>query len=81
METTGVPIQMSIDAISNVLGIEFETMKDWTCCGCPGEAINELAAVSLAARNLALAEKSDLDLVAPCSCCYRNTKGPSKFEL
>ncbi|MGA9049314.1 MAG: CoB--CoM heterodisulfide reductase iron-sulfur subunit B family protein [Dehalococcoidia bacterium] len=75
METTGVPIQMSIDAISKVLGIEFETLKDWTCCGCPGEAINELAAVSLAARNLALAEKSDMDLVAPCSCCYRNLLG------
>ncbi len=75
METTGVPIQMSIDAISKVLDIEFETLKDWTCCGCPGESINELAAVSLAARNLALAEKTDLDMVAPCSCCYRNLLG------
>jgi heterodisulfide reductase subunit B len=75
METTGIPIQMSIDAICRVLGIELDTMKDWTCCGCPGESINELAAVSLAARNLALAEKTDLDLVAACSCCYRNLLG------
>jgi heterodisulfide reductase subunit B2 len=75
METTGVPIQMSIDAISSILGIEFATLEDWTCCGCPGESINELAAVSLAARNLALAENAELDLIAPCSCCYRNLLG------
>lgn len=72
METTGKPIQSSIDAISKVLDIELRELPDWTCCGCPGESINELMSVALAARNLALAEKTGLDMVVPCSCCYRN---------
>ena len=72
METTGKPIQISIDAISKILDIELKELPDWTCCGCPGESINELAAVSMASRNLALAEKIGLDVVVPCSCCYRN---------
>jgi len=72
METTGKPIQKSLDAISPVLNIELKELDDWTCCGCPGESINELASVAIAARNLALAEKIGLDMVVPCSCCYRN---------
>ncbi len=72
METTGKPIQTSIDAVAKVLDIELKELPDWTCCGCPGESINELAAVAVAARNLAIAEKIGLDIVVPCSCCYRN---------
>jgi heterodisulfide reductase subunit B len=75
MQTTGRPIQQSIDAIAEVLGIELIELEDWTCCGCPGESLNELAATAMAARNLALAEKTGLDLVVPCSCCYRNLIG------
>lgn len=72
METTGKPIQTSIDAIAKILDIELTELPDWTCCGCPGESINELAAVAMASRNLVLAEKIGLDIVVPCSCCYRN---------
>jgi heterodisulfide reductase subunit B len=72
MESTGKPIQASLDAVCKVLDIELKELEDWTCCGCPGESINELAATAIATRNLALAEKTGLDLVVPCSCCYRN---------
>jgi heterodisulfide reductase subunit B len=72
MASTGKPIQTSLDAVSKVLDIELKELEDWTCCGCPGESINELAATAIATRNLALAEKTMLDMVVPCSCCYRN---------
>lgn len=72
MESTGKPIQTSINAISRILEIELIELDDWTCCGCPGESINELAAIAIATRNLALAEKLHRDIVVPCSCCYRN---------
>ena len=72
MESTGKPIQASLDTVSKVLDIELKELEDWTCCGCPGESINELAATAIATRNLALAEKIGLDMVVPCSCCYRN---------
>lgn len=46
-------------------------MEDWNCCGStPGSSTDELEAIVIAARNLALAEKTGLDLVTPCSCCY-----------
>jgi len=72
MESTGKPIQSSLNAVCGVLDIELRELEDWTCCGCPGESINELAATAIATRNLALAEKVGLDMVVPCSCCYRN---------
>jgi heterodisulfide reductase subunit B len=72
MESTGKPIQTSINAISRILDVELIELDDWTCCGCPGESINELAAIAIATRNLALAEKLHRDIVVPCSCCYRN---------
>jgi heterodisulfide reductase subunit B len=72
MASTGKPIQASIDAVCRVLDIELIELEDWTCCGCPGESINELAATAIATRNLALAEKAELDMVTACSCCYRN---------
>jgi heterodisulfide reductase subunit B len=72
MASTGKPIQASLDTICKVLDIELKELDDWSCCGCPGESINELAATAIATRNLALAEKSKLDMVTACSCCYRN---------
>ena len=72
MASTGKPIQTSLDSVTKVLDIELKELEDWTCCGCPGESINELAATAIATRNLALAEKTNLDMVVPCSCCYRN---------
>jgi heterodisulfide reductase subunit B2 len=72
MASTGKPIQASINAVCGVLDIELKELEDWTCCGCPGESINELAATAIATRNLAIAEKVPLDMVTACSCCYRN---------
>jgi heterodisulfide reductase subunit B len=71
-ESTGLPIRMSIEATNPILNIELIELEDWTCCGCPGEPISELGGIAVALRNLALAEKTGLDLVVPCSCCYRN---------
>jgi heterodisulfide reductase subunit B len=72
MSSTGKPIQTSLDSVTRILDIELKELEDWTCCGCPGESINELAATAIATRNLALAEKYQRDMVVPCSCCYRN---------
>ncbi len=46
-------------------------LDDWNCCGStPYSSVEELASFCLSARNLALAEKTGLDLVTPCSSCY-----------
>ena len=59
-------------AVMEVLGVEFEEIEDWNCCGATvtSGAIGKFPAEVLAARNLALAEKKQLDVVASCSSCY-----------
>lgn len=55
------------------LGVELKELEDWNCCGATAYFhIDELLASTLCARNLAMAGKENLDLVAPCSGCYKN---------
>lgn len=70
-EATGIGQDLSIKAIANPLDIELKEIEDWTCCGStPYSSINEAESLVVAARNLALAEKSGFDLVTPCSSCF-----------
>lgn len=58
-------------AVSKVLDVELIEIEDWNCCGStPYSSLEELSSFCLSARNLALAEKSGLDIVTPCSSCY-----------
>ncbi|NYT00795.1 MAG: disulfide reductase [Methanocellales archaeon] len=61
---------MSTMAVCELLGIQLIELDDWNCCGAL-EASNPLT-LSLSARNLALAEKEGLDILAPCSICFNN---------
>lgn len=55
------------------LDVELEELEDWNCCGATAYFhVDELLAYTLCARNLAQAEKQGLDVVAPCSGCYKN---------
>jgi heterodisulfide reductase subunit B len=46
-------------------------LEDWNCCGATlCLAVDELMSDAMSSRNLAIAEKMGLDLVAPCSACY-----------
>jgi heterodisulfide reductase subunit B len=54
------------------LGVELEELDDWNCCGATAYmAVDEGKACVLAARNLALAQKSGhAQMLAPCAACY-----------
>lgn len=54
------------------LGVELQELGDWNCCGATAYmAVDEVKACVLAARNLALAEKSGYQqILAPCAACY-----------
>lgn len=70
-EGTAVAYGLSTQAIASPLGMELIELEDWNCCGStPYGSTDELEAVCVAARDLALAEKTGLDLVTPCSSCY-----------
>jgi heterodisulfide reductase subunit B len=61
----------SAQAVSKVLDIDLAELDDWNCCGStPSISVDELGALCMAARDLALAEKRGLDMVTPCSACY-----------
>ncbi|HEX75713.1 MAG TPA: disulfide reductase [Dehalococcoidia bacterium] len=71
LEATAVAYGLSTQAITGALDMELIELEDWNCCGStPYGSTNELESLCIAARNLALAEKTGLDLVTPCSSCY-----------
>jgi heterodisulfide reductase subunit B len=58
---------------TRALDVELKEIEDWNCCGATTYFnIDELLAYTLCARNLAIAEQLKLDVVAPCSGCYKN---------
>lgn len=76
MESSGKAYGESINTIVEPLGLHFDEIDDWNCCGATEYlGINLIPAYSLIARNLALAAKQ-MDgtntVVAPCSACYLN---------
>jgi len=75
LERNAAAYHVSTMAIAEPLGIQFEEIDDWNCCGATEyTSINLLAAYALIARNLALAagQEEGEKLVAPCSACFLN---------
>jgi heterodisulfide reductase subunit B len=69
----------SIRGVSNLLDIQLHELEDWTCCGASSaHCTDEQLAIDLAARNLAIAEKSDRELLVPCVACYSRFKCAEK---
>jgi heterodisulfide reductase subunit B len=65
----------SILAVFERLQFPIEELDGWNCCGATAYmAVDEVKALALAARNLALAEDAagsePVSLVAPCNSCY-----------
>jgi len=73
LETMAAAYHVSSMEVAHKLGIELEEMEDWNCCGATAYShVDELLATVLCARNLAIAEKQGLNIVAPCNACYKN---------
>jgi heterodisulfide reductase subunit B len=62
----------SIHAVFERLGVALEEVADWICCGASSaHTTNDLLALALPARTLALTEQAGLSaLLAPCSACF-----------
>jgi len=71
MKGTSRGYEESVTAVFSRLGVALEEMEDWSCCGSTSViAVNKVLAMALAARNLALAEPTGLQLVTPCPSCW-----------
>ena len=70
----------SVRKVFDCLGSKLIELDDWNCCGATAYmSIKETLSFAISARNLALAEKFDRDIVAPCSSCYRVLRKTNKY--
>jgi len=73
LEKIALSYHLSALETTQKLGIKLTELEDWNCCGATAYFhVDELLAYTLAARNLAMAEKIGSEIVAPCSACYKN---------
>lgn len=73
LEKLAIGYHQSAMEAAKKLGVKLHELEDWNCCGSTTYFhIDELLAYTLTARNLAIAEKTGLDVVAPCSACFKN---------
>jgi len=70
-DATAAGLGASAQAIAKPLDMELIELEDWNCCGStPYGSLDELESIAVVTRNLALAEKTGLDMVTPCSSCF-----------
>ena len=70
MPTEQYAYEVSIRETFPLLNINLVDMEGFSCCGEPMKSMNQLMALYLSARNIALAERQDLDLFVPCPMCH-----------
>jgi heterodisulfide reductase subunit B len=73
--STAVEYDLSTKAVFENLGVELVEIEDWNCCGAAAvHSMNRLLSLCLPARNIAMAQKRDLELVVPCAGCFNMLK-------
>ena len=70
MPTEQYAYEVSIRETFPLLNINLVDVEGFSCCGEPMKSMNQLMALYLSARNIALAERQDLDLFVPCPMCH-----------
>jgi heterodisulfide reductase subunit B2 len=79
LDGTAVEYAESLIAVAKILGMELEELPDWTCCGSSSAHVtSDELAVSLAGRNLIIADKIGQDLLVPCAACFQRLKSADK---
>ena len=65
--------EASTRAVLAALGVELVDIE-FNCCGYPARNIHFESFILSAARNLALAQQSNLNILTPCKCCFGSLK-------
>lgn len=70
-KASSISYDKSFLAVAKALDVDVTELNDWNCCGTTvSVSMNEILSLTLSARNLALAEPSNLPVVATCPSCY-----------
>jgi len=71
LESSAKSYDLSTRWVFKNLGQELVELEDWNCCGATMYmSIKETISLIISARNLALAERLNGEIIAPCSSCY-----------
>lgn len=62
--------EISARKVLTSLGVGLAEMPEYNCCGLPIDPINHDTAVTLAARNLCVAEREQLNILTLCNGCF-----------
>ena len=66
--------ETSSRAVLETVGVELADTNKFNCCGYPLRNIHFKAFVLASVRNLAIAEKMNLNIMTLCKCCYGSLK-------
>ncbi|MFC1495758.1 CoB--CoM heterodisulfide reductase iron-sulfur subunit B family protein, partial [Thermodesulfobacteriota bacterium] len=66
--------EMSVRSVLKELNVKPVEQKQFNCCGYPMRDSNPKAFLLSSARNLALAERMDLQMLVMCKCCFGSLK-------
>ncbi len=66
--------ESSSRAVLDKLGVGLVDIREFNCCGYPLRNIDFKVFILSSARNLALAEKKNLNVMTLCKCCYGSLK-------
>lgn len=75
LESTACEFNASVVAVFKALEVGLHEMEDWNCCGASSaHSVNQNLALALPTRNLAIAQKSGMNVVMPCAACFNRHK-------
>ena len=72
--TREINYELSAKAVLEELGVEVEYIRGQSCCGLPFKYISNDIWLTLASRNIALAEAMNKPMLVLCSGCYKSFK-------
>lgn len=80
LEAGSAAYDVSVRAILQALDVQLDELDDWNCCGATEYFTqDELVALSVIARNLAIVDSDHDQLLAPCAACFLNLKKTDKL--
>jgi len=71
--------EISARKVAQKLGIELKEMPDYNCCGLPLDPASHEVMLSLAARNLCIAEQEGMDIMTLCPGCAGTLRKVNKL--
>ena len=75
LNSTAVEYDASLRAVMAALDVGLQELEDWNCCGASSaHSVNRALSLALPARNLALAQQAERDVVMPCAACFNQHK-------